>query len=76
MTPPGVSVFGTELEMITEQPISTKPKPFDFILMPLDPKLDDIYKFGIKRAAQDADAYAERVDEQIFPPILRMRQMD
>jgi len=27
---------------------------------------DDIYKFGIKGAAQDAGAYAERIDEQIF----------
>jgi len=45
---------------------STKPKPFVFVLMPFEPKFDDIYKFGIKGAAQDAGAYAERVDEQIF----------
>jgi hypothetical protein len=45
---------------------STVPKPFVFVLMPFDPSFDDIYKFGIKGAAEDAGAYAERVDEQIF----------
>ncbi len=45
---------------------STVPKPFIFVLMPLDKKLNDTYKFGIKGAAEDAGAYAERVDEQIF----------
>lgn len=45
---------------------STKPKPFVFVLMPFHSSFDDIYKFGIKGAAQDANAYAERVDEQIF----------
>lgn len=34
--------------------------------MPFDSKFDDVYKFGIKGAAEDAGAYAERVDEQIF----------
>jgi nucleoside 2-deoxyribosyltransferase len=34
--------------------------------MPFDASFDDIYKFGIKGAAEDAGAYAERVDEQIF----------
>lgn len=37
-----------------------------FVLMPFDPKFDDIYKFGIKGAAEDAGAYAERIDDQIF----------
>lgn len=45
---------------------STLPKPFVFVLMPFDPKFDDIYKFGIKGAAEDIGAYAERIDEQIF----------
>jgi len=45
---------------------STTPKPFIFILMPFDIEFDDIYKFGIKGAAEDVGAYAERVDEQIF----------
>ena len=45
---------------------STAPKPFVFVLMPLDEKFDDIYKFGIKGAAEEGGAYAERVDEQIF----------
>jgi hypothetical protein len=44
----------------------TSPKPFVFVLMPFDPKFDDLYKYGIKGAADDAGAYAERVDEQIF----------
>jgi hypothetical protein len=45
---------------------STIPKPFIFVLMPIDKKFDDIYKFGIKGAAEDVGAYAERLDEQIF----------
>lgn len=45
---------------------STLPKPFIFVLMPFDARFDDIYKFGIKGAADDVGAYAERVDEQIF----------
>ena len=34
--------------------------------MPFDPKFKDTYKFGIKGAAQDIGAYAERIDEQLF----------
>ena len=45
---------------------STAPKPFIFVLMPFDVQFDDTYKFGIKGAAEDVGAYAERVDEQIF----------
>lgn len=45
---------------------STLPKPFVFVLMPFDKSFNDIYKFGIKGAADDVGAYAERVDEQIF----------
>lgn len=45
---------------------STATKPFVFVLMPLDEKFNDIYKFGIKEAAKEEGAYAERVDEQIF----------
>jgi hypothetical protein len=45
---------------------STLPKPFIFVLMPFDSSFDDIYKFGIKGAAEDVGAYAERIDEQIF----------
>jgi hypothetical protein len=46
--------------------ISTKPKPFVFVLMPFEPGFRDIYEFGIKGAAADVGAYAERLDEQIF----------
>jgi hypothetical protein len=45
---------------------STLPKPFVFVLLPFDDTFSDIYKFGIKGAAEDAGAYAERIDEQIF----------
>jgi len=34
--------------------------------MPIKPEFNDIYKFGIKGAADDVGAYAERLDEQIF----------
>ena len=45
---------------------NTLPKPFVFVLMPFDEKFDEVYKLGIKPACEDAGAYAERVDEQIF----------
>ena len=45
---------------------STLPKPFVFVLMPFDHSFDDIYKYGIKGAADDVGAYAERLDDQIF----------
>lgn len=45
---------------------STTPKPFVFVLIPFDKTFDDIYKFGIKGAAEDVGAYAEKLDEQIF----------
>ncbi|MCZ7402378.1 MAG: nucleoside 2-deoxyribosyltransferase [Candidatus Methanoperedens sp.] len=45
---------------------STAPKPFIFVLMPFDEKFNDIYEFGIQGAAKEINAYAERVDNQIF----------
>ena len=46
--------------------LETAPKPFIFVLMPFDVQFDDTYTFGIKGAAEDVGAYAERIDEQIF----------
>lgn len=51
---------------MNEDTILTQPKPFVFVLMPFEKKFDDLYKFGIKGAAEDAGAYAERLDEQVF----------
>jgi len=45
---------------------STVPKPFIFVLMPFDKKFNDIYEFGIQGAVKEVNAYAERVDNQIF----------
>lgn len=45
---------------------STRPKPFVFVLIPFDKRFGDIYKFGIKGAANEVDAYCERLDDQIF----------
>lgn len=45
---------------------NTKPKPFCFVLMPFDESFNDIYNFGIKESCKEADAYCERVDEQVF----------
>jgi hypothetical protein len=45
---------------------NTTPKPFVFVLMPFDVAFGDIYKLGIKPAAEGAGAYCERIDEQIF----------
>ena len=44
----------------------TAPKPFVFVVMPFDKAFDDVYEFGIKGAAEDVGAYAERVSEQMF----------
>jgi hypothetical protein len=45
---------------------ATKPKPFVFVLMPFSDEFHDLYHAGIKPACKDADAYCERVDEQLF----------
>jgi hypothetical protein len=34
--------------------------------MPFDREFDDVYELAIKSACEDAGAYAERVDKQIF----------
>lgn len=44
----------------------TTPKPFVFVLMPFAEEFEDVYKLGIKPACENAGAYAERVDEQIY----------
>lgn len=41
-------------------------KPFAFILMPFHSGFDDIYRLGIKAAAEECGVVAERVDEQTF----------
>jgi hypothetical protein len=46
--------------------VTTTPKPFVFVLMPFDSSFDDVYAFGIKQACEDAGAYCERLDEQLF----------
>lgn len=47
-------------------PQSTAPKFFCFVLMPFEQAFDDTYQLGVKQACAAADAYCERVDEQIF----------
>lgn len=46
--------------------MSTQPKPFVFVIMPFAKEFEDTYQVAIKPACEDAGAYAERVDEQIF----------
>lgn len=41
-------------------------KPFAFILMPFHKDFDDVYRLGIKAAAEECGVVAERVDEQTF----------
>jgi hypothetical protein len=41
-------------------------KPFAFVLMPFEHSFDDIYRLGIKAAAEESGFNAERVDEQVF----------
>ena len=44
----------------------TQPKSFVFVLMPFSAGFDDVYELGIKAACDEAGAYCERVDKQIF----------
>jgi hypothetical protein len=47
--------------------LSTKdPDFFTFVIMPFSHEFDDIYKFGIKEAANGCNVKAERLDEQLF----------
>src|SRR5260221_13512594 len=46
--------------------VTTAPRPFVFVLMPFSDDFQDVYKLGIKAAAEEAGAYAERVDEQMY----------
>jgi hypothetical protein len=46
--------------------LSMAPKQFVFVLMPFDEKFKDIYTYGIKGAAEEVGAYAERLDEQLY----------
>lgn len=39
---------------------------FAFVLMPFEKSFDDVYKLGIKAAAEENGVKAQRVDEQIF----------
>ncbi len=45
---------------------TTAPKKFCFVLMPFSDTFADVYSVGIKEACENAGAYCERVDEQIF----------
>ena len=37
-----------------------------FAVMPFREEFDDVYKLGIKAACEDAGAYCDRVDEQMY----------
>ena len=50
---------------LAESP-GTSPKMFVFVLMPFNKDFEDIYSLGIKAACEDAPAYCERVDEQVY----------
>ena len=39
---------------------------FAFVLMPFDPAFEDVYKIGIREAAEAARINAERLDDQIY----------
>jgi nucleoside 2-deoxyribosyltransferase len=56
-----------------QQTSDTRPKKFVFILMPFSDAFDDIYKVGIKPACENAGAYCERIDEQIFTESILIR---
>jgi hypothetical protein len=41
-------------------------KPFVFVMIPFANEFNDVYKLGIKAAAEECGAYCERVDEQHY----------
>jgi nucleoside 2-deoxyribosyltransferase len=47
-------------------PVTTQPKPFCFVLMPFAQSFTDVYNLGIKETCEQAGAYCERVDEQVY----------
>lgn len=61
-----VEVYTSTVSEDTYTREALQPKPFIFVLMPFDKVFSDIYQFGIKGAAEDIGAYAERLDDQIF----------
>jgi hypothetical protein len=48
-------------------------RPFAFVLMPFDKSFNDVYQIAIKDACENAGAYCERVDEQIFEDSILQR---
>jgi nucleoside 2-deoxyribosyltransferase len=44
----------------------TSPKPFIFVLIPSKKSFKNVYELAIKEAANSCNAYAEKLDEQIF----------
>jgi len=55
------------------QSMTTRPKPFCFVLMPFKEEFNDIYELGIKKACEQAGAYCERVDKQNFTGTILQR---
>jgi hypothetical protein len=46
--------------------METRPKLFVFVLMPFKEEFNDIYELGIEAACEEAGAFCQRVDRQIF----------
>ncbi len=63
---------GTEQDK-AEAVLDTRPKPFVFVLMPFKKTFTEVYQLGIKVACENAGAYAERLDEQIFTESMLQR---
>jgi hypothetical protein len=51
----------------------TAPKPFVFVLMPFSDEFTPIYSRVIKKSCEDAGAYCERVDEQMYDGTILQR---
>ena len=52
-------------EQNAQQP-DARPRTLVFAVMPFREEFNDVYKLGIKAACEDAGAYCDRVDEQMY----------
>ena len=62
----GVAQRSLETDQLRLAGLNSEEKPLIFVAMPFDKKMDDIFHYGIRNAANNAGFLCERADEVIF----------
>lgn len=62
----GVARRGLQTDRLRQAGIHSEEKPFVFVAMPFDKKLDDVFHYGIRNAVNNAGFLCERADESVF----------